>query len=418
MIFLPPRHSKSEMFSRLFSAYYLKKNPHHWVGLNSYAAELAHTLSNSARQNFVTCGGELSPDTTAKKHWETTQGGGMWAAGVGGPITGKGFHLGIIDDPLKNSEDAQSDVIREKHKDWYKTTFLTREEPNAAIVVIMTRWHEDDLAGWLLSEESADEDDATRENWHIVCLPAIAEELPEFPSSCTVEDEWRDIGEPLCPERYPIEKLLKKKAKGSREFDALYQQRPSPKEGYFFDVTKITPVDEAPVGTRWCRGWDKAGTPGGGDYTAGPKVGKGPDGLWYIDDVCRGQWDTATRDRHIRQRAELDGRECHQKGEQEPGSGGLESANNFIRLLSGFPVSVERSTANKEVRADPLSSQVNAGNVRYVRDKEGNRWNKAFIEELRQFPFGKHDDQVDGTSLAFNHLNSHQEWGSSQGIFN
>jgi predicted phage terminase large subunit-like protein len=274
----------------------------------------------------------------------------------------------------------------------------------------MTRWHEDDLAGWLLSEESADEDEATQENWHIVCLPAIAEDLPEFPDSCTVEDEWRDIGQPLCPERYPIEKLLKKKAKGSREFDALYQQRPSPKEGYFFDVTKITPVDEAPVGTRWCRGWDKAGTPGGGDYTAGPKVGKGPDGLWYIDDVCRGQWDTATRDRHIRQRAELDGRECHQKGEQEPGSGGLESANNFIRLLSGFPVSVERSTANKEVRADPLSSQVNAGNVRYVRDKEGNRWNKAFIEELRQFPFGKHDDQVDGTSLAFNHLNSHQDW--------
>lgn len=330
----------------------------------------------------------------------------MWAAGVGGPITGKGFHLGIIDDPVKNSDEANSEIYREKHKEWYKTTFLTREEPDAAIVVIMTRWHEDDLAGWLLSEEGTDEDEHGKENWHVVCLPAIAEELTEFPESVTVEPEWREIGQPLCPERYPLEKLLKKRAKGQREFDALYQQRPSPKEGYFFDVTKITTVDASPVEGRRARGWDKAGTPNGGDYTAGVKVLKGNDGLFYIEDVQRGQWDTATRDRNIRQTAELDGKQVHQKGEQEPGSGGLESANNFVRLLAGFPVSNERSTANKETRADPLSSQINAGNVRMVKGD----WNKAYIEEMRQFPFGKHDDQVDGTSLAFNHLNSHQDW--------
>ena len=335
----------------------------------------------------------------------------MWAAGVGGPITGKGFHLGIIDDPLKNSEDAQSDVIREKHKDWYKTTFLTREEPNAAIVVIMTRWHEDDLAGWLLSEESADEDEATQENWHIVCLPAIAEDLPEFPSSCTVEDEWREIGEPLCPERYPIEKLLKKKAKGSREFDALYQQRPSPREGYFFDISKLEIVDAAPIEARRCRGWDRAATAGDGDYTAGVKVSKDKEGITYIEDVVRGQWDTATRDRMTRQTAELDGRAVHHKGEQEPGSGGKDAAKAFVTLLIGFPCSTEPSTSNKETRADPLSSQVNAGNVKLVRGA----WNKAYIEELRQFPFGKNDDQVDGSSVAFNHLNSATPWASMPG---
>lgn len=402
MIFLPPRHSKSEMFSRLFSAYYLKRNPHHWVGVTSYAAELAYTLSNAARQNFVTSGGELSDDTTAKKHWETLQGGGMWAAGVGGPITGKGFHLGIIDDPVKNSEEANSPLIREKHKEWYKTTFLTREEPDAAIVIILTRWHEDDLAGWLLNEETTDEDEHSKENWHIVCLPAISEDAIEFPDTCTAEPDFRqENGLALCPARYPIEKLLKKKAKGEREFNALYQQRPSPKEGYFFNVTKLEIVDDAPVDRKSVRGWDKAATKGGGDFTAGVKVSKASDGFFYIEDVHRGQWDTATRDKTIRQTAELDGRTCKVKGEQEPGSGGVDSAKHFISMLAGFPVSVERSTANKETRADPLSSQINAGNVKLVRGE----WNKAFIEELRQFPFGKHDDQVDGVSLAFNELN-------------
>lgn len=403
MVFLPPRHSKSEMFSRLFSAYYLKRNPHHWVGLTSYAAELAFTLSRAARDNFVKNGGEIRGDAAAVKHWETSEGGGMWAAGVGGPITGKGGHLLLVDDPLKNSEEAASEVIREKHKEWYSSTFYTRLEPEGAVVIIQTRWHEDDLAGWLLDEESQTD---VPEGWYVVNLPAIAEEPRELPETCTVHPDWRETGEALCPERYDEAALRRIRAKGERNFDALYQQRPSPKEGYFFDVTKLQIVDAAPAEGRRCRGWDKAGTPGGGDYTAGGKVSKAPDGLFYIEDMSRGQWDTATRDRTIRQTAELDGKACHQKGEQEPGSGGLEAAENFIRLLAGFSVSNEKSTANKEIRADPLSSQINAGNVRLVRGD----WNKAFLEEMRQFPFGKHDDQVDAVSLAFNHLNSTQEW--------
>src|SRR5690606_35818692 len=131
MVFLPPRHSKSEMFSRLFSAYYLFRNPHHFVGINSYSAELAYTLSRAARENFLEAGGSISDEAAAVKHWETSERGGLWAAGVGGPITGKGYHLGIIDDPLKNSEDAASSTIREKQKEWYASTFYTRQEPNA-----------------------------------------------------------------------------------------------------------------------------------------------------------------------------------------------------------------------------------------------------------------------------------------------
>jgi predicted phage terminase large subunit-like protein len=274
----------------------------------------------------------------------------------------------------------------------------------------MTRWNEDDLAGWLLAQEEDDDDDLTQEKWHVVCLPAIAEDALTFPETCTVESDFRAKGEPLCPERYPIPKLLKKKAKGARDFDALYQQRPTAKEGLFFHVTELQIVYAVPVGGRSVRGWDKGATEGDGDPTAGVKITKGPDGLFYVEDAVRGQWNTANRDKQIKQTAELDGRPCKQKGEQEPGSGGKESAENFIRLLAGFSVSTERSTANKEERADPFSSQVNAGNVRLLRGK----WNKDYIEELRQFPNGAHDDQVDASSLAFNELNSAKGGGVFQ----
>lgn len=411
MIQLPPRHSKSELFSRLFSAYYLLKNPHHFVGINSYSADLAYTLSRAARENFITCGGSVRDDAAAVKHWETTEGGGLWAAGVGGSITGKGFHLGIIDDPIKNSEEAASEVIREKHKEWYSSTFYTRQEPDAAIVLIQTRWHEDDLTGWLLSEETGDQP----ENWHIVCLPGLAEESQVFPETCTVEPDIRADGEALCPDRYDAEKLSKIQARiGEYHFGALYQQRPTAKQGLFFHVDKLQIEDAVPAEGRKARGWDKAATAGGGDFTAGVKMLKGKDGLFYIVDVVRGQWDTATRDRTIRQTAVIDALGTKHVGEQEPGSGGKESAENFVRMLSGFSVTTTPATNAKEIRADPFSSQVNAGNVRLLKGD----WNKAYIEELRTFPHGRHDDQVDASSLAFNELNGvggsgvieHDDW--------
>jgi predicted phage terminase large subunit-like protein len=410
MVFLPPRHSKSELVSRLFAAYYLKKNPTHFVGLNSYAAELAFTLSAAARENFIKCGGDVKTNTSAKNHWETTEGGGFWAAGVGGPITGKGFHLGIIDDPIKNAEDANSKVIRDKQKEWFSSTFYTREEPNAAIILIQTRWNEDDLAGWLLSEEENEETNGDGvEHWHIVNLPAFAEDSRTFPETCTVEPDFRDKGQALCPERYDEQKLLKKKAKGAHSFEALYQQNPTPREGLFFHVTELQIVDAVPAGGLRVRGWDKGATQDDGDYTAGVKILMANDGLFYIENALRGQWNTANRDKQIKQTAELDGRPCKQKGEQEPGSGGKESADNFIKLLSGFSVSTERSTTDKQERADPFSSQVNAGNVRLVRGP----WNADYIEELRTFPNGSHDDQVDASSLAFNELNGGIQTGAA-----
>jgi len=399
MVFMPPRHGKSETVSRLFSAYYLLRHPEHWVGLTSYAEGLAFTLSRNARNNYERGGGALSQQAYAVSHWETGRGGGMWAAGVGGGITGKGFHLGIIDDPLKDAEEAQSETIRDKIKDWYQSTFSTRQEPDASIVVIQTRWHEDDLSGWLLERESDEP-----EGWHIVCLPAIAEDLPDFPTSCTVEPDWRAQGEALCPERYPLERLRKIERRiGPYFWASLYQQRPAPREGGLFKRAWFEIVGAAPADAKRVRFWDRAATAGAGDFTAGVLVAH-KDGTYYIEDVQRGQWASGDRDKIIVQQAQLDaGRHAGGVtigGEQEPGSSGVDAAKAFVRMLAGFAVYTTPSTGSKEQRADPLASQAQAGNVKIVRGA----WNGAFLDEMCSFPAGAHDDQVDAASGAFNRL--------------
>lgn len=409
MIFMPPRHGKSELTSRLFTAYYLYRHPERFVGINSYAAELAYTLSRAARENYKAAGGQTKTDADAVKHWETPQGGGLWAAGVGGPITGKGFHLGLIDDPLKNAVEAASETTRGSQKEWYGSTFYTREEPGGAIVIIQTRWNEDDLSGWLLSQEGEDDEP---ERWHIVNFEAIKEtESQTFPETCTVEADWRETGQPLCEERYPLAKLKKIwKRIGDYFFGALFQQHPTPKEGRFFKVSRLEIVDAAPAGLRLVRAWDMGATEGDGDPTAGVKMGTKDDGYFYICDVHSGQWGTDTRNDEILQTAQLDGKAVSIRGPQDPGGAGVDAAKAFVRLLSGFTVKTERVSGAKEVRADPFSSQVNAGNVRLVKGP----WNRAFIEELRQFPNGAHDDQVDAASDAFNELHA-GGWATDHG---
>ena len=119
MVFMPPRHGKSELVSRLFSAYYLYRHPDRWVALTSYGAELAHTFSRNARDNYTRMGGNLKSDAANIKNWETGRGGGVWASGVGGPAAGKGFNLGIIDDPIKDALEAGSSAIQNRNNDWF-----------------------------------------------------------------------------------------------------------------------------------------------------------------------------------------------------------------------------------------------------------------------------------------------------------
>jgi predicted phage terminase large subunit-like protein len=397
MIFMPPRHGKSELVSRLFSAYYLYRHPERWVGISSYAAELAYTFSRNARDNYTRAGGTLKSDASAVKHWETGQGGGLWAAGVGGPITGRGFHLGIIDDPIKNAEEAASETIRAKHKDWYDSTFYTREEPNAAIVVIQTRWHEDDLSGYLLSKE-LDEP----EQWRIVHFEAIKrEDEPDYPQSCTTEPDPREPGTALAPERYDIDRLRRIKGRiGDYFFAALYQQCPRPREGNMFKREWFDIVSAPPANARRVRYWDKAGTADGGAYTAGVRMSVDENSVYYVEDLVRGQWGAAEREAVIKQTAQMDGRDVGIFVEQEPGSGGKESAEATIRNLAGFTVKADRVTGDKVTRAEPFAAQAGGRNVKLVKAD----WNRGYLDRLMSFPHGTYKDDIDASSGAFNRL--------------
>lgn len=399
MVFEPPRHGKSELVSRLFPAYYLYRHPDRFVGIASYGADLAYTLSRAAREYYQRGGGLLSKAASAVKYWLTRSGGGLWAAGVGGPATGKGWHLGIIDDPIKDAKEASSGTIRERIKDWFGSVWTTREEPGGALVVVQTRWHEDDLSGYLLSLEAEE-----REDWYIVNLPAICDpdDVQTFPPSCTVHPDWRETGEPLCPERYPLDRLRKVANRiGEYFFGALFQQRPRPRDGGMFGGA-VSIVGAVPTGAAYVRYWDKAGAaPGKGDWTVGALAAH-LDGITYIADVERGQWPAAERNKKIRETAELDRQRYGRVViwiEQPPGLA-KEATDAVIALLQGFVVYADPVKGDKAERAEPFAAQWQAGNVRLLRAA----WNKAYLDELRAFPNGKHDDQVDGSSGGYNKL--------------
>lgn len=427
MIFAPPRHGKSELVSRYLPAYYLYRYPERWVGLASYGHELAHTLSKAARANYFLYREEQ--ERGAVKQWETGRGGGMWSTGIMGGFLGKGFHLGIIDDPIANAEQASSDTIRTAHKEWWRSTFSTRAEPDAAIVIIQQRWHEDDLSGWLLDEEWRETmlaDDAAPERWHIVNFEALkssadeiaAEELlngrPMFPPSCTVEGDWRVPGEALCEERYPRERLLRTKRRvGSYYWNALFQQRPRAREGLTFQVDKLRIIDAHEIAWErlvYVRYWDKAATESErADFTVGALGAYDHVAdMFYVLGIVRGQWEPGERDRIIEDTSEDDFKRFGERytvwGEQEPGSGGKDAARAFRSLVKGAPgcegirCYTETATGSKTSRADPLASDCNNDQVRMLRA----RWNSTLRREFVDFPNGLHDDIVDACAGAYN----------------
>lgn len=236
----PPRLGKSLLVSKLFPAYWVSRYSTRFCAIASYSAELAYAHSREARHYYRAVGHPLSKDSTAVGNWLTPDRGGCIAAGVRGPFTGKGYALGIIDDPYKGPEDANSAAQRQKLIEWFQSVWLTRSEPGvngaagAAQVVVLTRWHQDDLIGWLLSQESG----AAPQHWQVLNLPAIAEHPAQqlrFPDTCSLEPDWRQPGQPLCPERFPAAELEQIRIRaGSYWWNALYQQRPSPAEGLLF----------------------------------------------------------------------------------------------------------------------------------------------------------------------------------------
>lgn len=226
IIEVPPRHGKSELATIKFPAWLLGNYPEMQFIVSSYSGELAQDFGQKTRDLmqsdeykslFTT---RLKKDSKAKGKWHTNHGGSYTSTGVGGAVTGRGFNVGIIDDPLKNREEAESDTIREKVWNWYTSTFYTRQEGNSAIVVIMTRWHTDDLVGRLLQKQEEDRlaNKSNYDKWEVIRFPAIAEED---------EPPYRLKDEPLWPNKFDIHALDNiKNAVGLYDWHSLYQQTP------------------------------------------------------------------------------------------------------------------------------------------------------------------------------------------------
>jgi len=224
-IFMPPRHGKSILTSEFFPAWYMGRNPDKYIICSTYAQDLADDFGRKVRNQLqdkrytdIFPDAELSTDSSSMRRFNTTKGGVYYAVGAGSAITGRGAHLLLIDDPIKGREEADSAAMRKNLLDWYRATAYTRLMPNGSVILIQTRWHEDDLAGWILKETG-------HEGWDVIEFPAI---LNERAAGMLDLEE----GDPLWKESYPIERLEEiKKTIGTREWSSLYAQKPSVEEG-------------------------------------------------------------------------------------------------------------------------------------------------------------------------------------------
>lgn len=388
IIELPPRHGKSEMVTIRYPVWRMLQDPTVRVVVGSYSQTLANRFSRRSRKIAINAGVRVSMERHAAEEWETESGGVFRAVGVGGGITGQGADLMLIDDPVKNRKEAQSKAYRDTVWDWWTNDMLTRLEPGGSVIIIMTRWHLDDLVGRILASDDA-------ANWEVIRLPALAEQADPL---------GRSDGAALCPDRYSRDALLSIRRVMGRDFDALFQQNPQPREGGMFKYAdlagpgRLIDADQVPANARRVRMWD-TGASTNGDPTAGVLVALAGN-VFYVEDVKRGLWESDERRKMQRATAEGDylkrGAGIKQGQWVEPGSGGKDQEVDFIKLMKGFPAFTRRTHADKESNADIAATQVQAGNVRIVRAK----WTSDFIDELTEFNSGAHDDQVDGFAGA------------------
>lgn len=396
IINIPPRYSKTELVNN-FVSWTTGKAPDSEFILTSYSSQLASNNSWQIRETVLhPAYREIFPavtlrsDSAAKHEWRTSQGGIVYAAGAGGTITGYGAgkHRSgfggaiIIDDPHK-ADEARSDVIRQGVIEWFQNTLESRKNSpeDTPIILIMQRLHEKDLAGWLIEGGNGEE-------WEVVSLPAL-----------------REDGTALWPEKHTVDRLRMMQQAAPYTFAGQYQQRPSPPEGNIFKPDRIEVVEAIPEGTRFVRGWDFAASieeigkdP---DYTVGGKLGVTPSGRWIIADVARLRGGPETVEAALVNTAKRDGSGVRVRIPQDPGQAGKAQAANFTKLLAGFGVTAKPVSGDKVTRAEPLAAQVNVGNVMMLRAE----WNDPLIAEMRVFPNGAHDDQVDALSDAFDELN-------------
>lgn len=425
MIFMPPRYGKSTTASHYFPAWVLGELPTTRLIMVSYGNRLAlrnsrrlRTIVRSAAYQALYPTTVLSHDKQAMDEWELEGGGGVVAAGVGGGITGHGANLIIIDDPIKSREEAESVLHREQLQAWYTADLYTRLEKPNALVLMMTRWHYHDLAGWLLSDNV--------DGWRVLSLSALAAGLAH-PTSGTVQQpgghgspsmqrrlgaeinslyDWRWPGEALWPEHHTRADLLHIQHQlGDYDFSALYQQAPLPERGRLFDPTRIGIVDTIPLVVRAVRFYDLAVTAKTrASYTAGVKLGLLADERLIVLDVWRGQIELPDVHEAIVQHALLDGATVPIRLEAE--KAGIVELQHLLRepRLHGYRLDAEPPRGDKYTRAGPIAARVNAGRVLMLRAA----WNRAFLEELGLFPHGPNADQIDALSGAYRLLHDAQ----------
>lgn len=434
MLFCPPRHGKSELVSRRLPAFYMGKHPDREVVVSSYAADLANKMNRDVQRIIeqpeyrrlfpgvrMPMVGERQHGRQKAKRTDSFfelvgRKGSLRSAGVGGGITGMGFHLGIIDDPLKNFEEAHSQVIRDKLDEWYSSTFWTRQAANSSILITMTRWHHDDIAGRLLERMAADND---ADQWTVVRLPAVADEDLH-------PDDHRQVGEVLWPERFDERFMQQARGTlGSYLFTGLYQQTPEQEGGNYF---KAMWFDQSvkDAGDFW-------------DMDVRGLIGKIQCPVFVsVDPACSEDqqadftaigvfavtpWNDLIVLDMVRERLPLEGiskrvlEVCHKwkAGWVSFEATGFQMAVvNQARQTKGMPPVREMSHEGKGklVRATPAIIKAESGQIflrqpsdaelSALKDAGKTYWKKAFIDELTAFTGldDRHDDQVDVLSYA------------------
>ncbi len=402
IVTMPPRHGKSEFISHWIPAWFLDLFPWKRVGLASYSASFAKKWGKKVKAEFQSNAllrNKVNPETKAGDYFEILvddpkrDNGLMMTAGVEGPFTGEGFELIIIDDPVKNLKEANSAVQRQTIKDWYRAVVETRTEPGCSIVILMTRWHEDDLVGWLLNlKNDEDSEPELLDDWTLINLPALAEENDLL---------GRKEGEALCPERYTAETLIKKMANaGPRVADSLYQQRPTAAKG---DIWKRAwwqfwaqmPGNFEEIIQSWdMRFGDKRTS---GSWVVGQVWGRIKNKYYLLDQV-RGRWGFEES-----KSAVLDLTAVWPQAYTvliENKANGPAIQNSLKNDIPG--IQLIEPQGGKAARAIACQGAIKEGRV-YLPNENRYVWVKGFIDESASFREDgghKEDDQVDTASQA------------------
>lgn len=415
MLFMPPRHGKSMICSEEFPAHHLGNYPDHQIIATSYSAPLAYDFSRKV-QSIVQSddyaalfpGVQIRRGAESIEAWETTHHGRYMAAGVGGPLTGRGAHVLLIDDPVKNREEAESPTQRLLIKNWYTSTAYTRLMPGGGVLIIQTRWHDDDLSGWLLTMmQEAEKQMAETGEW-----PADADrwEVVSYPAIATKDERYRKAGEALHPARYPLSALLKiKRAIGDRDWAALYQQNPVPDTGEYFTTEMFRYYGAAPHGMSIISACDLAiSKEDYANHSVIITVGVDEKDDIYVLEARRGKWDSM----------EIVDELINVYRVWKPQLIGIEQTHiekaigpfleKRVREEKLWGMAIEPlppGKRDKQLRARPIQGRMRQGKVYFPKDAPWMEWLRT---ELLRFPSSPHDDGVDALAWIGQMMNQVQ----------